>query len=77
MAWRALPVRARELLDQKRDTGQYGGVPGQAPYWLIQERGYPAVGISPVRYIKDAVDKWKSEVHVIIRKQIGTYGRNY
>jgi hypothetical protein len=80
MAWWALPVKTRELLDQKRDEGLFGGKPGKAPYWIVQEAGAPEVGISPIKYLRAAVDAWAAKLDVEVKdwiapKPFGKYGQ--
>jgi len=74
MAWWYLPYvnpkNTRKLLDQMRDTGKFGGKPGTAPYWLIQEKGMPEVGIQGIHYLQNAISTWKQGLQARIGQQL-------
>ena len=78
LAWWALStgkrtgtVNVRKLLDQMRDQGRFGGMPGTAPYWTIQEKGLQEVGIKGINYLKSAVEQWKTSLGVEVTNWIG------
>jgi len=71
MAWWALPLAARKLLDEQRNMGRFGGIPGQAPYWRIQDVGLPEVGIKGINYLSKSIAQWQSGLGVRIRQQLG------
>jgi hypothetical protein len=70
-AWWALSRQARQLLKEMRMQGMFGGTPGQAPYWHVQEVGEPKAEIEPLRYIRGAVDAWKVGLDVRVKKWLG------
>jgi len=73
MAWWALPKKAKKLLDEMREAGQFGGKAGQAPYWLIQEKGLGEVGIQSLQYLKSSVDEWELSIRNDVRQWVGGY----
>jgi len=74
-AWWFLPTATRKRLDKERDAGRFGGTPGQAPYWIVQERGMPLVGIREIGYLKEARRQWEAELPVRVGRWIGLYFR--
>lgn len=58
-AWWALPTTYKQLLQQKRLEGEFGGgeaiAAGRAPYFWGQEYGNPAANIQPQRFIGDTL----------------------
>jgi len=73
LAWWFLSRRAKELLLAERLTGRFGGIPGQAPYWLVQEKGEVKANVQARRYIARAVAQWRSELGLMIKQWIGAY----
>ena len=59
LAWWYLSYEARRLLDQKREEGLYGGIPGKAPYWMIQEEGNAGAEIQAQFYLKNTLEYWE------------------
>lgn len=68
LAWWFLPKEAKEELKKERMSGNFGGEPGKAPYWLIAEYGSTAgissvnTGVPALEYIK------RSRVEVAARE---------
>ena len=58
-AWWALPTSYKELLQKKREEGEFGGseaiAAGRAPYFWGQEYGNPAAGITAQHFIGDTL----------------------
>ncbi len=65
-AWWALSRAAKAKLAELRATGEYGGTPGRAPYWLSQDQGNPAAAIEAQHYIGLALDAWRSQVELLL-----------
>lgn len=72
-AWWYLSRQAKALLLKERLAGRFGGIQGQAPYWLVQEKGSPGARVQAQFYIKHAVDYWRSTLGNEIRQWIGAY----
>ena len=55
LAWWALPTSYKQLLQQRREEGEFGGGQavgaGRAPYFWSQEFGNPAANITPQHFI--------------------------
>jgi hypothetical protein len=54
LAWWFLSAEQKEVLEEMREEGHFGGHPQQAPYWWIQEQGCPAAGVSAQFYLQTA-----------------------
>ena len=66
LAWWSLTEEAKTLLFTERQSGRFGGTPGQAPYWLSQEAGNAAAAIEPLHYIENAMSIWDVDAQGII-----------
>lgn len=70
-AWWYLSPQAKQLLQIKRMGGQFGGVPGTAPYWWTQDQGNPAVRIEATRFIARSLEEWRPEADQMISDWLG------
>jgi hypothetical protein len=70
MAWWALPLEARTVLAQARESGLYGGIVGKSPYWVQQEEGMSSVGIEPRKFIEEGLKIIPSEVERLMREAL-------
>lgn len=68
LAWHYLTREAKTLLLQERLRGRFGGTPGKAPYWMIQEEGNAGASVEPLFYIKKAVLRWQSSADVKVNR---------
>jgi len=73
LAWWYLSHQAKQLLLSERLAGRFGGIPGQAPYWLVQEKGNVKSNVEGRFYITRAVEQWKAELGIMIKQWIGGY----
>ena len=53
-AWWDLSMAQKMTLERERGKGRFGGIPGKAPYWWIQEVGSSGAGIAPQGYLQRA-----------------------
>lgn len=65
-AWRALSKEAKVLLWEERQSGRYGGTPGEAPYWILQDRGDEEVLIKPQFFIDTAMKMAEPQIVNIV-----------
>lgn len=72
LAWWFLSRQAKDKLDRLREAGMFGGIAGQAPYWIPQEVGNAGAAIMPLGYIKKSVDEWQAQVGASVKKWILT-----
>lgn len=86
-AWQALPKEGKELLQQEREQGSYGGANqgvgvGKSAYLYPQEGTFPSwnasagkARISPTGFIAWSVDEWRARslpmAMLIFRKDMG------
>ena len=70
-AWKKLSPQAKRLLQQMRQQGMFGGVPGTAPYWYSQEVGNAKAEIKAKRYIQKAVERWRPGLGTRLRNWLG------
>lgn len=70
-AWKKLSPQAKKLLQQMRQSGMFGGVPGTAPYWHSQEVGNAKAEIKAKHYIQQAVARWQVGRSIRIKKWLG------
>lgn len=73
-AWKYLSREAKAKLEEARNAGMFGGIPGAAPYWLVQERGKEIVGVAGTHYLQRAIKTWQEKYHIEIKQWLG-YGR--
>ncbi len=68
-AWWKLSRAARTRLKDYRGSGmsEFGGSPGSAPYWAVQEYGEPMAKIEAKHYIANALEMWRKDVAVLVR----------
>jgi hypothetical protein len=66
-AWWSLSRRQKEVLEQQRAAGKFGGQPPKAPYWAAQEEGNAAALITPQYYVKRS---WEAALP-LIRARLG------
>jgi hypothetical protein len=59
-AWWRLTPQQKKMLDDKRESGMFGGEPGKAPYMWVQEgsinsAGAVRAGIHPTAFVENAL----------------------
>lgn len=69
-AWWYLSRRQKQVLQQQRERGAFGGLPGRAPQWMIQEKGEPKAHVRQQRYILRSVLQLEREQGEIIRRYL-------
>lgn len=65
--WRALSTKAKARLAQERRAGRFGGTPGSAPYWWVQNYGSSQAAIAGKQFIEKAVEVWRPTVRATIQ----------
>jgi hypothetical protein len=71
LAWWYLSREARQLLRQERRQGRFGGQPGKAPYWYVQEHGNVNANLRARFYIRRALDLWQPQARALVRAWLG------
>jgi hypothetical protein len=75
-AWWYLSKKQKQVLEQKRQAGEYGGESakgvGKAPYFWAQEYGEPKAMIQAQGVVGEAVEEWRLEANEIVNNFIGT-----
>ncbi len=76
-AWWNLSRKQKQLLQQQRFAGRFGGTPGQARYFWVQEgstergaRGAAKAGITPTHFVQNALDRTEDTVADIITRAL-------
>ena len=67
-AWWYLSRRQKAVLQQQRELGRFGAIPGRAPYWMVQERGEPKAHVRQQRYILRSILELEREQGEIMRR---------
>lgn len=65
-AWWYLSKRQKEALDAARRQGKYGGQPGKAPYFWVQEYGDLEAQVEPQLFVWTAVRNLVAKIPAII-----------
>ncbi len=71
-AWRVLTPEAKQKLQELRNSGQFGGTPNQAPYWLSQERGNPLANIEAREFVKKAMADLRAALPYVLNDWLGS-----
>lgn len=71
MAWWYLSPEGKQVLDDQRMMGKYGGVGATyARYVWTQNEGNPNVGITAKHFIEKALDEWRQNAPSIVQAVI-------
>lgn len=65
-AWWYLTRRQKRVLQEQRQLGHFGGIPGRAPYWHIQEVGEPKAHVRRQAYIRRSINALLQEQPMIL-----------
>ena len=78
-AWWMLSRNQKEILQQQRFSGRFGGVPGQSRYFWVQEgsdergaQGAAKAGIRPTKFVESALESTEGSVADVIASAMET-----
>ena len=77
LAWQFLTDEQKTMLRELRERGMawYGGDPKAQPrYWLIVEKGFRPVGISPHPYIEPTITDVTANLASWVKSSLGEFG---